>query len=225
MDRSETPFRALALVFDMDGLMVDSEPLAHRAWERVLLDYGHNLGDDTFRRMVGLRREESARLVIEAYDLTVGTAELARQEQTAFEDEMRARGVPAMPGLMRLVGELAQRRIPWGVATSSYRAYALTVLEQLGLADACQAVAAGDEVRHGKPAPDLFLLAAQRLAVSPDSCMALEDSIPGCRAAVAAGMFAVAIPGDHAAAAEYDFVDHVFGSLHDVADRLDSFTG
>jgi HAD superfamily hydrolase (TIGR01509 family) len=225
VSKSEIPFRARALVFDMDGLMVDSEPIARRAWERVLLDYGHNLGDDVFRRMVGLRREESARLVIEAYDLTVGAAELARQEQEAFEDEMQATGVPAMPGLMRLAGELGRRRIPWGVATSSYRAYALTVLEQLGLADACKAVAAGDEVRHGKPSPDLFLLAAERLAVSPESCMALEDSVPGCRAAVAAGMLVVAIPGDHAEEAEYDFVDHVFGSLHDVADRLDGFTG
>jgi HAD superfamily hydrolase (TIGR01509 family) len=212
-----------AVIFDMDGLMVDSEPLARRAWERVLLDYGRNLDDVTFGRMVGLRLEESARLVQETYDLPADTAELGRKEEEAFGREMQATGVPAMPGLMRMVGELERRQIPWGVATSSHRAYALTVLEQLVLSGVCQAMAAGDEVRHAKPAPDLYLLAAERLAVSPEQCLALEDSVPGCRAAVAAGMHVIAIPGDHAEASEFEFVDDVFGSLHDVADRLDAF--
>jgi pseudouridine-5'-monophosphatase len=212
------------VIFDMDGLMVDTEPLARRAWERILLDYGRNLDDATFGRMVGLRSDESARLVQETYHLPASTGELTRKEEELFDRELQATGARPMPGLVRLVRELEQRQIPWGVATSSQRLYALTVLEQLELLGACRAVAAGDEVRHGKPAPDLYLLAAERLGASPENCMALEDSVPGCRAAVAARMLVIAIPGEHADAAEFNFVDYVFGSLNDVAGRLDEFT-
>lgn len=213
-----------AFVFDMDGLMVDSEPLARRAWERVLLRYGQQLDDATFGRMVGLRRIESANLVIETYGLAVDAADLARAEHEAFGDEMQRTGVPPMPGLSRLVGELRRRQIPWGVATSSGRAYALTVLEQLKLSGECRALATGDEVQNGKPAPDIFLLAAERLGMPPEHCLALEDSAPGCQAAIAAGMLTIAIPGPHAGADEFNFVDYVLGSLNDVADRLDTFS-
>jgi beta-phosphoglucomutase-like phosphatase (HAD superfamily) len=81
-----------AVIFDMDGLMVDSEPLARRAWERVLLDYGRNLDDVTFGRMVGLRLDESARLVQETYDLPADTAELGRRRRKRSAGRSRRQG-------------------------------------------------------------------------------------------------------------------------------------
>jgi HAD superfamily hydrolase (TIGR01509 family) len=126
-----------------------------------------------------------------------------------------------MPGLRRLVEELKQRKLPWGVATSSPKNYAKLILKNLGLIADCQAIASGDEVQHGKPAPDVYLLAAERLAISPESCMALEDSVPGVKAAVAAGMLTVAVPNSHTEEDEFSLANYVLPSLNAVADGLD----
>jgi HAD superfamily hydrolase (TIGR01509 family) len=209
-----------AIVFDMDGLMVDSEPLARQAWETVLARYGCQLDAETYGRMIGLRTEDSSRLVRDRYDLAVSPADLGAQK-TAEMAGLLDQGVPVMPGLPELIQVVNERQIPWAVATSSRLAYAQTILDQLGLRDSCRAVAAGDQVAHGKPAPDIYLLAANRLGVNPQSCLALEDSVPGGRAAVAAGMVLAAVPGPQADAADFAFADHVFPSLRQVADALD----
>lgn len=209
-----------AVIFDLDGLMVDSEPLARQAWERVAARYGHRLDDALYQRMVGRRLEDSSRIVREALQLSLPAAELARQKEEAWA-EIRAAGLPPMPGLMELHEEIARRGLPWGVATSSRRAYALEVLAQLGLAESCGAVAGGDEVAAGKPAPDLYLLAAKRLGVPPQSCLALEDSVPGAQAAAAAGMIVVAIPNGYAAPNDFPFAQAVLSSLHEARELLD----
>jgi HAD superfamily hydrolase (TIGR01509 family) len=98
-----------------------------------------------------------------------------------------------MPGLGALLDELERRGLPWGVATSSPRPIADVILRGLALDGHCRALAAGDEVRRGKPAPDIYLLAAARLGVDPVGCLALEDSAVGCEAAAAAGTRVIAV--------------------------------
>jgi HAD superfamily hydrolase (TIGR01509 family) len=134
--------------------------------------------------------------------------------------KLRAEGLPAMPGLHQLVAYLDDHHIPWAVATSSRRRYALEVLIQLGISESCRAVAAGNEVRHGKPAPDLYLLAAARLNINPQQCLALEDSVPGGKAAIAAGMTLAAVPNGHTRAADFPFAHYVLGSLNEVIPLL-----
>lgn len=208
-----------AVVFDMDGLMVDSEPVARRAWETVLASYGRELDQPTYERMVGRRLEESAAIVIEAFALAISPEALGNLKEQHMA-HLRAEGLPTMPGLHRLVNHLNQEQIPWAVATSSRRQYALDVLTQLGLLDSCRAVAAGNEVLHGKPAPDIYLLAAERLNIPPKHCLALEDSVPGGMAAVAAGMTLAAIPNGHTKTADFPFANYVFDSLNDVIPLL-----
>jgi HAD superfamily hydrolase (TIGR01509 family) len=204
-----------AIVFDMDGLMVDSEPVARKGWEIVLASYGRELDQQTYEQIVGRRLEESAAIVRDTYRLPLSPETLAELKDNEMA-QLRAEGLPVMPGLHRLVNCLNERNIPWAVATSSRRSYALEVLAQLGLADSCRAVAGGDEVEHGKPAPDIYLLAAERLAVPPEHCLALEDSVPGGLAAVAAGMILAAIPNGHTKAADFPFADYIFDSLESV---------
>lgn len=208
-----------AVIFDMDGLMVNSEPLSRQAWDEILRDYGRSMDDATYRRIVGQRTAESARIVCEAYQLPLTAEELAAAKIARWESIWR-RGLPPMPGLMTLHDALVAREIPWAVATSSPRHYAEAVLQQLGLASSCCAVAGGDEVQQGKPAPDIYLLAARRLSIAPAHCLALEDSVPGARAAQAAGMRVVAVPNG-VPPTLFDFADHVLGSLNEVAARLD----
>lgn len=209
-----------AVIFDLDGLMVDSEPLSRRAWDEVLRDYGHSLDDHTYHRIVGQRTGDSARIIRDTYSLPLTADDLAAAK-TARWEMIWGRGLPAMPGLMALHGALAARGVPWAVATSSPRRYAEAILQQLELTPTHGAVAAGDEVAHGKPAPDIYLLAAERLGIAPERCLALEDSAPGARAAQAAGMRVVAIPNG-APPERLDFADYVFRSLSDVTAHLDT---
>lgn len=201
--------------------MVNSESLAREVWNTVLADFGCQMDDETHRRMIGRRTTESAHIVRERFNLPLSPAELAARKTRLWESVWRRQNPPLMPGLERLHDELARRNIPWSVATSSPRHYAEHVVSRLPLGDHCQAIAAGDEVEHGKPAPDIYLLAAERMQISPERCLALEDSVPGGRAARAAGMTLVAVPDGATSSADFSFADYLFGSLHDVADQLD----
>jgi beta-phosphoglucomutase-like phosphatase (HAD superfamily) len=127
-----------AIVLDMDGLMVDSEPLSRRAWEQVLGAHGHTLNNAIYNSIIGYRIDESAVMLIEAYDLPLDVETLAREKADALV-KIRANGVPTMPGLYKFHASITWRGLPWGVATSSPRSHAEKILVQLGLRDSCQA--------------------------------------------------------------------------------------
>ncbi len=207
-----------AIILDMDGLMVDTEPLSHQAWNMAVRPYGHTLDEATYQRMVGLRSDQSIQVVLQTFDLPLTADELYAQKNEHYR-QLRVNGVPVMPGLWALLEVIEARHLPWGVATSSSRAQAEEVLAQLGLQEKCHALAAGNEVAHGKPAPDIYLLAAQRLNVAPDRCLALEDSLPGSQAAVAAGMLTVVVPNGRSPA-DFPHAHYILPSLHEVIPLL-----
>lgn len=213
--------RYKAIVFDMDGLMVDSEPLSRQAWDEFLRPYGGCISDEMQARIIGLRADVSTPLIREAFNVPLPVAEIIAQRK-AIHTRILAQGVPAMPGLMPLLAAIAARGLPWAVASSSNRTHVHEILAQLQLTDNVWATACGDEVTHGKPAPDLYLLAAERLTISPAQCLALEDSGPGSRAAVAAGMLTVAIPHGHTREADFGHAHHIYSSLYDVLYHLDT---
>lgn len=209
-----------AVLFDMDGLMVDTEPLAREAWAQVAAGYGATISDDLFGRMLGRRTVESAQLVLAELHLPLSVDELVSRKTGAYLATLEA-GVPVMPGLWELLDAIERRGLPWAVATSTPRPVAQVVLAYLGVTGRFQALACGDEVMHGKPAPDIFLLAAARLDVPPAVCLALEDSAPGCAAAVAAGMRVIAVPGEYSRGEAFADAYRCFHSLAEVASTLD----
>ena len=211
----------IAIIFDMDGLMVDTEPLSRRAWEQVIAPFGAVLTDDVYGRMIGRRSGEAAHILLEAAAIPLSAEALVGQKTVVFK-QILAQGVPVMPGLMELQAEIARHNLLWAVATSSPRQHAQQILTQLGLLETCGAIAAGDEVTSGKPAPDIYLLAAKRLGVAPVQCLALEDSAPGCQSAAAAGMTVAAVPNGATETAVFPCADHIFPTLIDVARLLDT---
>ncbi len=208
------------IIFDMDGLMVDTEPLARRAWTDLLAEFGQALDDGVYGRVIGRRADETAQILLAAYPLPLSPARLIARKSKKLAS-LLAQKLPIMPGLMPLHAEIGKRGLPWGVATSSPRAHAETILARLGLRASCHAIAGGDEAAQGKPAPDIYLLAAARLDIPPAQCLALEDSLPGCRAAAAAGMRVIAIPNGQTQTADFSFVHAIYPSLHHVAAQLD----
>ena len=215
-------FKPAAVVFDLDGLMVDTEPLARDAWNQVLVEYDQKLDDDLFEQMIGLRLEDSASLVKKALDLAVDPGELSQKEQSNFRHIMES-GVKTMPGLSTLLSCLDHNSLPWAVATSSGLAYARKVLAMIDLLDDCQVIASGEEVTRGKPHPDIYLLASNRLGLAPDKCLALEDSVAGCQAANSAGMITIAIPSPLIKKADYSCAHIVCPSLDVVVHQIDRF--
>ena len=209
-----------AIIFDMDGLMVDTEPLSRRAWAQVIATFGAVLTDEVYGRMIGRRTPEAAQILLASADIPLSAEDLVGQKTAVF-DQILAQGVPVMSGLLELHTEIARRGLPWAVATSSPRHHAQQILTQLGLLESCGAIAGGDEVTHGKPAPDIYLLAAERLGVLPVKCLALEDSAPGCQSAAAAGMMVVAVPNGATETAVFPCANHIFPNLNEVANILD----
>ncbi|MEM7331212.1 MAG: HAD family hydrolase [Chloroflexota bacterium] len=210
------------VVFDMDGLMVDTEPISHEAWQIFLRPYHVQLSQDHIQQLIGLRGDVSSKMVQEFFNLPLSAEQIQNQKGAIFAT-LRNKDVPVMPGLFDLVEKLKQLKIRWGVGTSSPRSHASTILKQLNLTNQCQAIAGGDEVPHGKPAPDIYLLAAERLDVDPTTCLVFEDSAPGSRAAIAAGMRVIAVPNSDTKRSDFSHVTAVLPSLTAVCDQLEQF--
>lgn len=178
-----------AVVFDCDGVLVDSEPHSAVAWVEVLGRRGHRATAADVAECTGLGYAATyAHLA--AVDPSVAlppAAELWPEVQAALTSSF-ARGLAVFPDAAACVAELALYGVPLGVASSSRRERLDLTLERSGLGRYFTATVAGDEVEHGKPAPDVYLLAARRLGVGPGECLAVEDTGHGAGSAAAAGM-------------------------------------
>ncbi len=181
------------LIFDMDGLLVDSEPLAALAVERFLRMHGREPRAGTIDGLLGRRLPDAVALLAETYELVVPIDELIRAYDRLRLAAVRGNLRP-MPGAAGLLSFARIAGLRLGLATSSARSHADLSLVETGLAGLFDAGATGDEVERGKPAPDLFLLVASRLGEPPDACLVLEDSPAGLAAAAAAGMRRIWIP-------------------------------
>jgi HAD superfamily hydrolase (TIGR01509 family) len=210
-----------AVICDMDGLLIDSEGLSTEAWRRALAPFGVALDDATIAAMFGLRIDEDAKLLIAQFQLTATVAELVAAKNARMLELVRA-GLQPLPGARELVAWLAAQHVSHALATSGLSEYAAACLAAVGLGDAFAIRVTGDQVAHGKPAPDIFLEAARRLALPPSGCLVLEDAPNGVAAAVAAGMPVIAVPNEHTAGLAFPPVTARAASLFEVLAWLDA---
>ncbi|MCW3043288.1 MAG: 2-deoxyglucose-6-phosphate hydrolase YniC [Actinobacteria bacterium] len=181
-----------SVVFDLDGVLVDSEGVWEEVRRAFVAEGGGRWMPDAQRRLMGMSTGEWARYLSQELGVRMAPDEVA-QGVIERMNERYARDLPLIPGAVEAVRRMGGRW-PLGVASSSPPAIIHMVLERAGLAEAFGAVASSDEVANGKPAPDVYLLAASRLGVDPTSSVAIEDSSNGLRSASAAGYRVVAIP-------------------------------
>lgn len=201
-----------AVVFDLDGLIANTEDLYLQAGQEVLLRRGKTYDLVLREQMMGRPAAEALRILIDHHALEATVDELAAETQEMLA-ELMASGLEPMPGLLPLLNALTAAEFPLAVATSATRPYAENVLAQMRLADRFEALLTAEDIEHGKPAPDVYQLAAERLNLRPEQTMVLEDSGNGCQAGVAAGAFTVAVPNDHTR-------DHNFSGVQFIADTL-----
>jgi HAD superfamily hydrolase (TIGR01509 family) len=183
-----------AVLFDMDGLMLDTERLLYAAWQRAMADFGYEASEEVFLASVGTTVARTNQILRAAYGPDFPLEATNNRTGDYVWQEVDAHGAPLKPGLLALLDYLEARGIPKAVASSSERATIDRLLGSVDLLWRFAVTVAGDEVAHGKPAPDIFLLAASRLGVDPAQCLVLEDSEPGARAAHAAGMAVIIVP-------------------------------
>lgn len=192
------PFgRVEAVIFDMDGTILDSEPAYFKSDRAFLASWGIEYDEEFNRSMVGRGAVDFFK-ELEARHPTSAFNALPLDERLRLKDEYYLReaagGIPVYGGVRDFIVELKRRGLPAALASGSTPAVILASLTAAGLYELFGAVVSATEVPRGKPAPDIFIEAARRLGVEPSSCLVLEDSRPGVAAAKAAGMSCIALP-------------------------------
>ena len=203
-----------AVVFDMDGLLLDTEELWHAAEAELFRRHGSEFTRDDQLRVIGTSYDVTARYFAERLGWPVERGGELVDESVALMHEQVRRQVDARPGAVELVAELRRRGVPVGLASNSPRFLIDDALATAGLADAFDAIVSADDVARPKPAPDIYLRACELLGVPPAQALALEDSVSGVTAAKAAGLACIAVPT--LAETDVSAADRVIESLEEL---------
>jgi len=183
-----------AVIFDMDGVMVDTAPQHSAAWRQVFAEMGRELGEEEFRATFGWRNQEILQHVLGDRASEIQIKELGRRKEEYYRTLLRG-GVKTAPGFMRLFTALRDNGFKIAVGTSAPRQNVELMLDALSIREQLDAVVTGEDVDRGKPDPETFLLAAQRCNVEPRRCLVFEDTAAGIQAAKAAGMRCIGVGG------------------------------
>ncbi|MCL2318587.1 MAG: HAD family phosphatase, partial [Treponema sp.] len=183
-------FHPAGAIFDMDGLMLDTERPMVPLWTIAGKPYGYDIKPDVVIRTLGIDVEGTRDIMLAEYGPEF-PYEVIREEMHRLAAVEYEKGISHRPGLVPLLDFFASRNIPMAVATSTRRDSALDKLAKAGIEERFTTIVCGDEISRGKPAPDIFLLAAKKLGKKPSECVGFEDSSPGLHALHAAGIRSV----------------------------------
>jgi HAD superfamily hydrolase (TIGR01509 family) len=203
-----------AVVFDLDGLMVNTEDLYQDVGGEMLRRRGKLFDAELLDAMMGRPADVALKIMIDWHALDATIEELASETDELFENLLDER-LAVMPGLLPLLARLEAARLPKAIATSSGPDFVSRVLSKFDLARRFQFILTCDDIAQGKPHPEIYLLAARRFGLQPSELLVLEDSQNGCRAAIAAGTVAVAVPGGHSHRHDFSGAALVAESLAD----------
>ena len=181
-----------AVIFDMDGVLVNSEKLKSLAWKNILEKLGIKDGDIWEKQFIGMPRIYLCRKAVSEFSLSLKPEELAEMKKTTYKEMAKNHVEPVQPAI-DFLKSLPREKVKIGLATSTDREIVLGQLDMIGLSNHFDAIMCGeDDVKRNKPYPDIYLLAAEKLNIRPEQCVAIEDSGPGVESAKSAGMKCIA---------------------------------
>jgi beta-phosphoglucomutase family hydrolase len=196
MMKNRTESRPKAVIWDMDGVIADTGPYHFRAWRKVFRERGVELTEEDFKRNFGKRNDTIIRNTLGDGTATIETEAISQEKEATFRRLIKNNMKP-LPGVTGLIKSLAAGGFKQALGSSAPIENIRLILKSLGIADAFQAIASGGEVGEGKPGPQGFLLAAQKLAMEPRNCVVIEDAVAGVTAAKRAGMQCLAVTNTH----------------------------
>lgn len=211
-----------AIIFDMDGLLVDSEPLWHDVEVQMIESKGYTYTDEVRDSTIGLRVDEFSQIIYKHYpnvaDSQQGVVEAVTHGMMSLPREQ----IKPRLGAEEIIRYVAEQNIPCAIASSSIQAIIEHFVTMLGWEDLIVQRYSAEFMERGKPAPDIYLHAAKQLGIDPEKCLALEDSRAGTQSALAAGMTCYTVPDlSHSNPTDFDDInDHIYASLVDVLDEF-----
>ncbi len=177
-----------AVIFDMDGVLIDSEPFHLTVNEKIFADLGINLGEEEYLSFIGTTHKDMWSTIKERYNLPQSVPELVNMQVSGNINYIKNEEIEEIKGISGLLSKIASENIKIGIASSSPTKVIELAINKLGISDYFSAIVGGEEIDRGKPSPDIFLKAAKRLNTEPSECIVIEDSKNGVLAAKAAGM-------------------------------------
>lgn len=210
-----------AIIFDLDGLMINSESLAVDVWRDFLGEYGKELTPADHQKLIGAESLPSAQFVKQRTGIELNAEEILEKFWRRLTIMIAKKGEP-MAGLHALIRALQARGLSLAVASNSRHDYVKSALVSIGLGEMFRCVFSADQVAKGKPAPDVYLAAAACLNILPNRCLALEDSPIGLRSALDAGMRCVVVPNQDLDVEEFTGAYATFSSLVLLREDLDT---
>ena len=207
-----------AIIFDMDGVLVDSEPFNFEIEKRQFVLNHLSISEEEHHQYMGVASDVMWREIARKHSLSIDVEKLIDQnkaESILFFTELKE--IPVMPGLIDLLKKLTRKKYPMAVASSSFPEIIELILERTGLRKYFQVVVSSQEAGKSKPEPDVFLLAAKRLGIKPQDCLVVEDSANGIKAALAAQMSCIAYEGPVANPANQKEADAVVKNFDQIS--------
>lgn len=183
-----------AAVFDMDGLMFDTERLGFLSWSRAAAELGLGGMEELYAKMIGANQAYCRELFLSAYGSEALFDEICQREPRYRRELIEKQGIPVKKGLRELLEFLRREHLPFAMATSSKQETAQYYLRLAGLTDWFSCIISGEQVAHSKPHPEIFQKACAALHTAPKHCVALEDSFNGIRSAASGGLIPVMVP-------------------------------
>ncbi len=183
-------------IFDLDGTLVESMPMHHRAWQFALKENGapkEIFGWNEFVAHGGMAAVDIVKDLNARYSLSMDPYTVAEEKRNQYAVLLEKGDLEVIPETVNLVRSLRARNIPYAIGTGSFMPGALATLRAAKLENLFSIIVTPEDVPHGKPAPDIFLKAAERMGINPEECVVFEDAEPGMRAAIAAGMTCVRV--------------------------------
>lgn len=203
----------------MDGLMIDSERLYFDVERALARNYGKEVSDETLMKMMGRSPLEAMSIYAMDLGFDISSEELLRLRNDMFVDRLRNE-VSAMKGLYEMLNRF-EGKLKMAIATGSPEEFLRIVIDKLKIEKYFDVLQPSDEIKEGKPNPEIYLKAAEKLKVLPSECIVLEDSCNGALAGKRAGCYTIAVPSEYTCKQDFSFVDYIARDLYDAAEHID----